>query len=318
MRIIFMGTAELACASLEALEEQPDFEVVAAVTQPDRPKGRHLKLQASPVKELALALRLPVLQPERARNETFIEQLRDLRPDLIVVVAYGHILPQSILDIPRLGCLNVHASLLPKFRGAAPIQWAILNDEKETGVTIMKMDAGMDSGDILSQCRTPIHPADNSRSLHDRLAKLGAALLVQTVPDYANGKITPRPQPPEGATIARKITREDGLLDWRQPARTLWNRIRALVPWPGAFTHLPAPSHQHLLKIWEAEPIDRPGEPGTILQADKAGLVVASGRGSLRILEVQLEGGRRLTAPEFLAGHHLTPGSRLGDSTPAQ
>lgn len=307
-----MGTAELACASLEVLMCQPDFAVLAVVTQPDRPKGRDLKMQPSPVKEVALRAQLPVLQPERARHESFVQELRSLQPDLIVVAAYGQILPQTILDLPGFGCLNVHTSLLPKYRGAAPIQWAILDGEAETGVTIMKMDAGLDTGDILTQQSTPIRAEDNSQILHDRLAKLGAALLVQTVRDYVAGKITPRPQPVEGASHARKISKEDGRLDWTKPAPALWNRIRAFTPWPGAFTHLTAQPRPHLLKIWQAEVADQSGQPGEILSADKTGIVVACGEKALRILNLQREGGRRLTAQEFLAGHPLKPGDKLG------
>jgi methionyl-tRNA formyltransferase len=312
LRIIFMGTAELACASLEALTRQPDFSVAAVVTQPDRPKGRDLKLQPSPVKELALRAALPVLQPERARNEDFVRELRALEPELIVVTAYGQILPASILELPRFGCLNVHTSLLPKYRGAAPIQWAILDGEPETGVTIMKMDAGLDTGGILAQQATPIRAEDNSQTLHDRLAQIGAELLVPTIRSHVAGAITPRPQPAEGVTYARKITREDGRLDWTQPARTLLNRIRAFTPWPGAFTHLPAQPQPLLLKIWRAEVCETGGKPGRILQADKSGIVVACGGDSLRITQLQREGGRRLAAQEFLAGHPLKPGDKLG------
>ena len=311
LRIIFMGTAELACASLTALTQSPAFKVLAVVTQPDRPKGRDLKLQPSPVKESALRLGLPVLQPERARNENFVQDLRKLQPDLIVVAAYGQILPPAILELPRLGCLNVHTSLLPKYRGASPIQSALLNDESETGVTIMKMDAGLDTGDILAQQPTPITPGDDAQTLHDRLANIGAELLVRTLPEYAAGKIEPRPQPAEGVSYAPKITKQDGRLDWTQPARSLWNRIRAFTPWPGAFTYLPAQPKPHLLKIWQAEVIEQSGQPGEIMQAEKSGIVVACGRGALRILKLQLEGGRRLTAQEFLAGHELKPGQRL-------
>src|SRR6266849_5176504 len=269
LRIVFMGTAELSCASLRALLAAPDFQVVGVVTQPDKPRGRNLKLQPSPVKELAVGHGLPVLQPERARNEEFIQQLRAVGPDLIAVAAYGQILPRSILELPRFGCLNVHTSLLPKYRGAAPIQWAILNDDKETGVTIMKMDAGLDTGAVLAQAPTPIAPEDDAPSLHDRLARLGADLLVKTLPDYAAGKIIPQPQPAAGATHARKITREDGRLDWPQPARGLWNRVRALKPWPGTFTLLPTTYKSRLLKIWSAEIESQlAGEPGNILRAD--------------------------------------------------
>ena len=204
LRIVFMGTAELSCDSLRALIASPDFQVVAVVTQPDRPKGRDLKLQPSPVKELALRENLPVLQPEKARSESFLEELRALQPDLIAVAAYGQILPKSILDLPRFGCLNVHTSLLPRYRGAAPIQWAILNGDAETGVTIMKMDAGLDTGDILTQDSTPIRPEDNSETLHDRLARMGAELLVRTIPDYVAGKLTPaRSRPRASVTPPR-------------------------------------------------------------------------------------------------------------------
>jgi len=307
-----MGTADLSCDSLRGLMESPAFQVVAVVTQPDRPKGRELKLHPSPVKQLALQAGRPVLQPERARDEVFLYALCELQPDLITVAAYGQILPQSILDLPRFGCLNVHTSLLPRYRGAAPIQWAILNGDAETGVTIMKMDAGLDTGAILTQTKTPIHPEDNSQTLHDRLARLGAELLVQTIPAYVAGKLTSQPQPTEGASYAPKIKKQDGHLDWKQPAGALWNRVRGLLPWPGAFSYLPGQPQPHLLKIWQAEVVERSGPPGEVLQADKAGIVVGCGREALRILSVQREGGRRLPAQEFLAGHPMTPGQRLG------
>ena len=306
-----MGTAPLACASLQTLAETPEFRVLGVVTQPDRPKGRELKFQPSAVKELALRLGLPVLQPERAREAAFLEQLRALAPELIVVAAYGQILPKALLDLPRFGCLNVHTSLLPKYRGAAPIQWAILNDEPQSGVTIMQMDVGLDTGPILAQQPTPIEPQDNAQSLHDRLATLGAELLARTIPDYISGKLTPRPQPLEGASHAPKIKKEDGRLDWQQPARTLWNRVRGLVPWPGAFTFLPGPQPL-LLKLWQTEVLERCGPPGEVLSADKTGLVVGCGQGSLRIVLLQREGGRRLNVEQFLAGHPLRPGQRLG------
>jgi methionyl-tRNA formyltransferase len=312
LRVIFMGTAELACSSLKALAGEPAYQVMAVVTRPDRPRGRDLRVLPSPVKILAAQLGLPVLQPERARHESFLADLRILRPDLIVVTAYGQILQPALLDLPRFGCLNVHASLLPKYRGAAPIQWAILNDEAETGVTIMKMDAGMDTGPILTQRPTPITPGDNAETLHERLAQMGAELLVQTIPDYVAGKIAPRPQPMEGASYAAKIRKEDGHLDWRQPARALWNRTRAFTPWPGTFTFQPAVPKPRLLKIWRAE-VDAQGrgKPGEVLQADKHGLIVACGQQALRILSLQREGGRRLEAPAFLAGTDLKVGERL-------
>ena len=336
LRIIFLGTAELSCASLQALAGNPQFQIAAVVTQPDRPKGRELKPQPSPVKSLALRLGLSVLQPERARDEQFIAGLHALRPDLIVTVAYGQILPPAILDLPPHGCLNVHTSLLPKYRGAAPIQWAIANGDTETGVTIMKMDVGLDTGAIVSQRHIPIHPEDDSAMLHDRLAQLGAELLAQTIPDYVAGKIQPVPQPAAAASHASKIKKEDGRIDWSRSAREIWNRLRAFTPWPGAFTFLPeelsagrAPAgtklagevrspragvttaKPQLLKIWKAEIVECSGRAGEILSADKTGIVVGCGEHALRILELQREGGRRLTAAEFLAGHALAPGAKF-------
>lgn len=308
-----MGTAELACASLRALGREPFVQLVAVVSQPDKPKGRDLKVQPTPVKTVALEAGIPVLQPARARDTAFIDPLRKFEPDLIVVAAYGQILPPAILELPRFGCLNVHTSLLPRHRGAAPIQWAILEGDPETGVTIMKMDAGLDTGDILTQVKTPISGADNAQTLHDRLARLGGELLVSTIPDYVAGRITPRPQPTEGVSHARKLTKEDGKLDWTQPARSLWNRIRAFTPWPGAFTFERIEGKQRLLKLWSAQVNEEgSGQPGEVLRADRSAIVVACGEGALRILELQREGARRLGVPEFLAGHVIPPGTLLG------
>ena len=303
-----MGTPDLSAVSLNALLREPQFQVVAVVTQPDRPKGRDLKLTPSPVKEIALRAGLPVLQPEKARAETFLAELKNFQPDLIAVAAFGQILPKIILDLPRHGCLNVHTSLLPKYRGAAPIQWAIAKGDTETGVTIMKMDIGLDTGDILTQRSTPISTADNGQTLHDRLAQLGAELLVETIPDYIAGKIQPRPQDSALATHAAKIKKSDGQIDWHQPATTIWNRLRAFTPWPGAFTFIPAQPQPGLLKILEAQVSDATGEPGKILSADKSGIVVGCGEGALKILVLQREGGRRLNAGEFLAGYPLSTG----------
>jgi methionyl-tRNA formyltransferase len=307
-----MGTAEIACPSLRELLSSADFSVVAVVTQPDKPSGRGLKETAPAVKALALEKNLRVLQPIRARDEAFINELKILSPDLIVVMAYGQILPETILSLPKFGCVNVHTSLLPKYRGAAPIQWAIANGETETGVTIMKMDAGMDTGPILNQRATPISAEDNAQALHDRLGELGAKLLVETIPDYVSGKIQPRPQP-EGATHAPKIKKEDGKLDWSLPAQTLWNRIRGFTPWPGAFTFLNEDEKRETLKIWKAEPINENNpQPGAVLRADKHGIAVACAKGALLIHELQLAGGRRMSAGDFLLGHPLTPGTKLG------
>jgi methionyl-tRNA formyltransferase len=312
LRVVFMGTAELACASLKTLIASPDFAVLGVVTQPDRPKGRDLKLQPSTVKKIAVEAGLPVWQPERARHPDFIAELKGLQPDIVIVAAYGQILPTTILEAPRFGCVNLHTSLLPKYRGAAPIQWAILDGQTETGVTIMKMAAGLDTGDILSQQVVPITSEDNAATLHDRLAEVGAQLLLPTVLAYTAGQITPRPQAEAEASYARKIAKEDGRLDWTQPARLLLNRIRAFTPWPGAFTYLSESGKQRLLKLGRAA-IDDPshGSPGAILQADRTGLVVACGEGALRFQELQSEGGRKMSASEWLAGHPLPQGVKL-------
>lgn len=335
LNVIFMGTAELSCASLAALLAEASIRVVAVVTQPDKPRGRNLAAQPPSVKVLAQQAQVPVLQPARARDPEFLAAVRPYEPDLVVVAAYGQILPTTILELPKHGCINVHTSLLPKYRGAAPIQWAIANGDQETGVTIMKMDAGMDTGAILSQRNTSITPEDNGATLHDRLAGLGAELLLATIPGYVAGEILPRAQPAEGVTYAPKIKKADGHIDWRQPAPVIWNRLRAFTPWPGAFTSWTVGTQVHLMKVWTAQVVAWPGQarntnvaaggilppesmtekpcsPGEILQADKSGILVACDANALRITELQREGGRRLTAREFLAGHPLQPGEKLG------
>ncbi len=317
LRLVFFGTAELACASLAALADQAGWTIAGVVTQPDRPRGRDLRLQPPPVKVLATQLGLPVWQPQRARDEGLLQTLRAAAPDLVAVAAYGQILPPPLLALPRHGCLNVHASLLPRHRGAAPIQWALLEGDAETGVTIMRMDAGLDTGDLLSQETVPIRPEDDGQTLHDRLAALGARLLVKTIPPYLAGELSPRPQPAQGATYARKITKEDGRLDWRGAAPALANRVRAFTPWPGAFTFLAGAPRPVLLKVWRAEPVAAsPSRPGTVLAASKEGVLVACGAGALRLTALQREGGRRMVAAEFLAGHPLAVGQCLGEAAP--
>lgn len=315
--LIFFGTAHLAAPSLQALAQSPDYRILAVVTQPDKPAGRSLRLRSSPVKTVALDLGIPVLQPLRARDPDFVESIRALHPDLGIVVAYGQILPQSLLNVAPLGFLNVHASLLPKYRGAAPIQWAILNDDPQTGVTIMKLDRGLDTGDILAQRTTAIHESDNAQSLHDRLAQLGAQLLLEAIPPYVAGSLTPQPQPQTGSSYARKISRSDAVLDWTQPARQLWNQTRALVPWPGTCTVIPRRPQNLILKVWQTEvvPCD-PQSPGRILDGSAAGILVACGQNALRLQVVQPEGRRRMTAAEFLAGHPLAPGQELPSAPP--
>lgn len=308
IRLVFLGTPELARTILVSLSDTPGLQLLAVGCQPDRPSGRHLQPTAPPVKTEAVARNLPVLQPARAGDPQFLAQLRELHPDLIVVAAYGQLLPPALLEIPRLGCLNVHTSLLPRWRGAAPIQWAIASGDAETGVTLMKMDAGLDTGPILRSATTPITADDTGQTLHDRLATLGGDLLRQIIPDYAAGRLIPHPQPTEGVTYARKITRADGRIEWSQPAGVLFNRLRAFTPWPGAFCFLPGAPRPRLLKVHQArpEPGERETTPGTVIDPGPQGLVVACGKGSLRLTEVQLEGGRRLSAAEFLAGHSVS------------
>jgi methionyl-tRNA formyltransferase len=267
-----------------------------------------LKAEPPPIKILAQQAGVPVLQPESARDPGFAAQLAALRPELIVVAAYGQILPSAVLGLPRFGCLNVHASLLPKYRGAAPIQWAILNNEAETGVSIMKLAPGLDSGDVLSQRATPIDPDETAAMLHDRLAAMGAELLLDTIAPYLAGAIIPRPQDSAAASYARKIKKEDGRVDWSLSGLALRNRIRAFTPWPGAWLHWSAGDRPRLLKIWQARIEERRGAPGQVLQADKAGLVIACGKDALRVEQLQLEGARVMSAAEFLAGHSLKPG----------
>jgi methionyl-tRNA formyltransferase len=313
-RVVFFGTAEFACPALVALEQDPTFEVVGVVSQPDRPRGRELRMHPPAVKETAQHLGLKVWQPAKCRAPEFVEQIASVAPACLVVAAYGQILPPALLGLPAHGCVNIHGSLLPKYRGAAPIQWALADGESETGVTIMRMDTGLDTGPMLATESTPIWPDDNAQSLHDRLATLGADLLLRTLPHYLAGAITPQPQPPEGATYARKITREDGRVDWPLPATVVARRVRAFTPWPGAFTHLPTKSRR-LLKILSAEALDREiegAQPGTILKAGPESLLVACGSGVLQIHEVQREGARRVGVDAFLAGFPLDPGTRFG------
>jgi methionyl-tRNA formyltransferase len=319
LRLIFMGTAPLAAASLEKLLPWPQGHLLAVVTQPDRPKGRDLKPQPSPVKLVAQRVGLPLLQPEKAKAPAFLEQLRELQPDLIVVAAYGQILPPALLDLPRYRCLNVHASLLPKYRGAAPIQWCLLNGDADTGVTIMLMEPSLDTGPILTQEVVPIAATDTAATLHDRLAAVGAELLLRTIPAYVAGDILPRPQPAEGVSYARKIVKEDGSLDWSQPAALLANRVRGLTPWPGTSTLLEGAPAPLLVKIWDARAeLGAGGQPGEILRADKEGVLAACGEGALRVLTLQREGGRRLSAQQFLAGHPLQQGQRFLPLTPGR
>jgi methionyl-tRNA formyltransferase len=303
-RIVFMGTPEFAVASLAACFDIG--EVVAVVTQPDKPKGRGNALAAPPVKELALARGVPVLQPAKLRTPPFAEELRQYRPDVCVVTAYGKILPKDLLAVPAKGCVNVHASLLPRFRGAAPIQWAIAHGDVETGVALMVMDEGLDTGPVLAVKRLPIAPDETSATLYPKLSALGGDVLRESLPKYLSGELQPVPQPSEGMVLAPIINKEDGKLDFSRPAVELERRLRAFTPWPGAYTTLGG----KLLKVHRVRTGETKGAPGTVLSAGPGGVEVACGEGSLVLLELQLEGKRAMSAADFLSGHKLSPGSQ--------
>lgn len=313
-RLVFLGTPGLAREVLAALAAWPGGEVVLVVAQPDKPVGRGLELQPPPVKMEALKLGLPVAQPASLREPGFQETLRALRPDLLVVAAFGQILPPAVLELPPHGCLNVHTSLLPRWRGAAPIARAILAGDQETGVTLMRMDEGLDTGAVVAMERTPILESDTAQTLHDRLANLGASLLVRTLPDWLAGRLPSQPQPVEGVTYARKLTKEEGRLDWRLPAEVLWRQVRGFNPWPGAYTTVRTPASKEpiLLKVWAARPGGPSGPPGEVLCAAGDQLIVGTGAGALQIEEVQRAGKRRLPAREFLTSSLLAPGMKLG------
>ena len=302
MRIIFMGTPAFAVKSLEACLSLG--EVVAVVTQPDKPRGRGQEVSFSPVKELALSRGLVVLQPLKIRGTNFAEELRALSADVGVVTAYGKILPQDVLDAPRRGCVNVHGSLLPRFRGAAPIQWAIAAGDEKTGVCLMQMDAGMDTGGIIDCAEHAIGPDDTSATLHDTLSDLGGEVLRRSLPRYVAGELPVRPQPTEGVVMAPMIKKEDGRLDWSRSARELERRLRAFTPWPGAFCTFDG----GLLKVAKASLGAGQGAPGTILSASAEGVEVACAEGSLKLLSLQPEGKRVMAAHEFLSGRKLVVG----------
>ena len=301
-----MGTPDFAVPSLEALIGA-GHEIVGVFTQPDKPKNRGMKLQPPPVKVCALAHDIPVHQPVKMKDGTALALIQDLAPDLIVVAAYGRILPQDILDHPKYGCINVHSSLLPKYRGAAPIHWAILNGEKESGVTIMQMALALDAGDILSQVSTPIDPDETVETLHDRLADLGAELLVKTVADIEAGTVTPVPQDEAKSTYAPMLSRALSPMDFTRPARALHDQVRGLIPWPAAVTELNGVRCKVFSTTVASETTGK--TPGTVLQADKKGLKLACGEGTvLQINELQPDGGKRMKAPDYLRGHPIPVG----------
>lgn len=307
MRIVFMGTPAFAVPSLQALV-QATYKVVGVVTQPDRPKGRGQAMEPPPVKVWALARGLPVIQPTRMKDPDFLRQLSEWHPDLIAVTAFGRILPKAILDLPPLGCVNVHGSLLPKYRGAAPIQWALIQGESETGITTMFMDEGMDTGNMLLRQPVAIEPDETAAELADRLAKVGGALLVETLHRLEAQSVTAQPQDHTQATYAPLLKKEDGVIDWSQSSTDIANRIRGLCPWPGSYTFY----QQQRLIIWKGrvagreEPVGSDGQPpGTVLAVGPTSFWVATGDGGVEVLEVQPANKKRMSVEHFLQGHAL-------------
>lgn len=312
MKIIFMGTPDFAAGALEALV-RAGHEVLLAVTQPDKPKGRSSELVPPPVKVCALEHGIPVFQPRRIKVPEAVEELKRHEADIFIVAAFGQILSQEILDIPRYGCVNIHASLLPRYRGAAPIQHVIMDGEERTGVTIMQMDAGIDTGDMLYKREIPIGHKDNYETLHDKLMVLGGQAIVEALPLLEQGKLIPEKQKEEKSCYAPLIDKTMGEIDFSQPAVAIDRKIRAMTPWPSAYTRYRGKQ----LKIWLAQPAGNVNEdgahvPGEILETDKDSVTVAAGEGSLIIQELQLEGKKRMTAHDFLLGVKMQPGEILG------
>lgn len=310
MRVAFMGTPDFAIPSLRALIEGP-YDIVAVITQPDRPKGRHGVLTPPPVKLLALQHNIPVYQPVKIKDRDFFPVVERLNPDIIVVVAYGQIISKEILDLPPKRCINIHASLLPKYRGSAPINWALINGEKVTGVTSMIVTEGLDSGPILLKKEIPIDEDDDARTLHDKLSEAGGRLLLETMDGIKNGTLTPVPQDESEATYFPMLKKSDGLIDWTKGASEIRNRIRGLIPWPGAYTYL----HGEMLKIFRADVVSGQWSavsPGTVIHVNDKGITITTGKALLLINELQMEGKRRMTAAEFIRGHKIEKGMVLG------
>jgi methionyl-tRNA formyltransferase len=313
MRAIFMGTGEIGVPALSWLLDSPGWEVVAVVTQPDKPVGRKQELHAPATKQLALQRGVPVLQPAKLRAPDAVAEIVALQADIIVVMAYGQILPKSVLDAARLACLNLHASLLPRWRGAAPIQAAIEAGDSATGVTVMYMAEGLDTGDILLMHETPITDSDTGGSLHDRLAGIAAAALAEALPLVAVGRAPRTPQDEARANYAPKLSRENGRIDWKAAPAEIDRRIRAMNPWPAAHTFLPTPGGARQFKVFADSPQGGDSaSPGEVLRADATGLLVAAQGGAVLLTEIQLEGKRRMNAGEFLRGHPIAPGTILG------
>lgn len=306
MKIVFMGTPGFAVPSLNALIESED-EVVGVVTKADKPQGRGQRIESPPIKILSQQYGIPILQPEKLKTEEFFNELRIFNPDLICVTAYGKILPKNILELPPCGCINVHASLLPKYRGAAPINWAIINGEKNTGITTMLMNEGMDTGDILLQEEMPIDEEDTGETLSEKLSHIGAELLIQTIKLLKENKLSPIPQDHSKATYASMLKKEDGLIDWSKSAQEIKNSIRGTLPWPGAYTFLEGKN----LKIYRAIVSLGQGKPGLVIISTTGTLRVATGAGAIDIHELQIEGGRRLPTEAFLSGRKIKEGIML-------
>lgn len=311
MRIVFMGTPDFAVGTLEELIKA-GHEIIGVVTQPDKPKGRGKTLMPTPVKEVALKHQIPVYQPKKVREKEFTEALRNLSPDVIVVAAFGQIITKEILEIPRFGCINVHASLLPAYRGAAPIQWAVINGEKESGVTIMQMDEGLDTGDMIDKVVVPLAQDETGGSLFDKLSQAGARLCVKVLKDLEEGKAVREKQPEESTTpYASMISKKMGEINWSQPAGSIEQLIRGLDPWPSAYTKLQGKT----LKLWKARVVEEKqekGRPGEVVQVEKEAFFVQTGEGILKIEELQMEGKKRMDTGAFLRGFQLTCGEILG------
>ena len=307
MKIIFMGTPDFAAASLEALIDSR-HEIQAVVTQPDKPKGRKGELTPSPVKVIAKREGIKVYQPLKVRDEEFVKTLRAYNPDVMVVVAFGQIIPLSILEMPKYGCVNIHGSLLPKYRGAAPIQWAVLDGEKETGITTILMDEGIDTGDILLKKTIKIDADETSGSLFDKLMALGAKTILETLDELENGSLTPIKQGESPTAYAKMLTKAMGLIDFTKPAKELDCFVRGMDPWPSAYTLLSGKT----LKLWKVRAVEGGGKAGSVIEIGKESFTIACGEGAIEVLEVQLEGKKRMSAGDFLKGSTLNIGQELG------
>ncbi len=310
MKIVFMGTPDFAAKTLEVLQKSSKHTIAAVVTQPDKPNGRGSHMQFSKVKELALFCQLPIYQPKKVRAEEFVTILKEIAPDVIVVVAFGQILSKEILEIPKYGCLNVHASLLPKYRGSAPIQWAIINDEKETGITIMKLDTGVDTGDMIKKKVIPIDKKETGESLFEKLSQLGGPMMLEVLDELEAGVAVFEKQEDALSCSTKKLEKEMGNIDWSKSAKQIDCLIRGLNPWPSAYTTLDG----KILKIWDGNVLEQEykGADGEVVRVEKGSFFVKTKKGVLEILEVQLEGKKRMSTDAFLRGYHISVGTLLG------